>query len=147
MNDFSVFLNAYTGSFNVATEPYSDIPSTDLNAIKIYTDNGIAQLFETCELKTLVGQTMYTDNSAHIKLEDQSDVLTINVQYSFFFPTGTINTIGSIYNGYNDAGYQLPGTVQIFNIVGGVGQFLNAKGNVLAETFENNLLKFSFVFE
>jgi len=145
--DFSVYLNAYTGSYTYATEPYSDIPSTNLKDINVYTDSGIGQLFDTPELTKLVGQMIYSDNKANVKLQDQSDVLAIVSQSSFFFPNGTINTIGSIYNGTNEQGYQIANTKQLYNIVGGVGEFYNVKGNVVFETFENNLIKYTFMFQ
>ena len=147
MDNFSVFLNSYIGSFNYANDPYSDVSNVDLNEIKAYTDNGIAELFSDSDLSNLVGQMMYTDNSVNIKLPNQQNIITFNTQYSYFFPNGIINTFGSVYNGYDDKGYPLPGSKILFNIVGGSGFYTNVKGNVLLEGFENDLLKSTFYFE
>jgi hypothetical protein len=144
MENFVVYLNAYTGSFNYATDPYSDIPGTDANTAvkKVYTDNGISQLFDGPDLKNLVGQYMYTENLAHIKLNNQPDTITINGQYTFFFPDGIINSVGSDYNSADDNGYPIKGDTLFYSIVGGAGKYLNAKGNITLEVVnDNNLSK------
>ena len=147
MENFSVFLDSYTGSFNYATDPYTDVSGIDLNEIKAYTDNGIAKLFSDSDLKNVVGQLMYTDNSVNVKFSNQDRLITFNTQYTYFFPNGIINTFGSVYNGYDENGYPLPGTKILYNIVGGSGFYINVKGNVLLEGFENDLLKTTFYFE
>jgi hypothetical protein len=147
MDNFSVFLNSYIGSFNYASKPYTDVSGVDLNEIKAYTDNGIAELFSDSDLSNLVGQLMYTDNSVNVTLPNQQNIITLNTQYTYFFPNGIINTFGSVYNGYDDKGYPLPGTKILFNIVGGSGFYTNVKGNVLLEGYENDLLKSTFYFE
>lgn len=147
LTNFEVFLNGYIGSFNYATDPYSDVSGINLNEIKVYTDNGIAELFSSPDLTNMVGQLMYTDNSVNVTLKDQQNVITVNTQYTYFFPNGIINTFGSVYNGYDAKGYPYPGTKILFNIVGGSGFYINAKGNAFLEGYENDLLKTTFYFE
>jgi len=151
MDNFIIYLNAYSGSFNYATDPYSDLPDTDPNTAvkKVYTDSGIAQLFDSPDLINLVGQYMYTENYANVKLNDQPDVAVINGQYSFFFPDGSIiYTIGANFNLSNDRGYPKPGTQLFYTIIGGAGKYLNAKGNILFEvTGLNNLSKITVTFQ
>jgi hypothetical protein len=150
MENFVVYLNAYTGSFNYATDPYSDVPGNDPEKAvkKVYTDSGISQLFDGPDVKNLVGQYMYTENYADIKLNQQSDVRTINGQYSFFFPDGVIYAMSANYNLSDDRGYPRPGTQINNSIVGGAGKYFNAKGNIILEvTGKNNLTKFTIMFQ
>ena len=148
LTNFEVFLtHDYIGSFNYATDPYSDTRGINLNEIKAYTDNGIAELYSSQDFTNIVGQLMYTDNYINIKLINQQNIKTYNIQHAYFFPNGIINTIGSVYNEYDETGYQIPGTKIVLNIVGGSGSYINAKGKVLLDCINDNLLKTTFYFE
>ena len=63
-----------------------------------------------------------------------------------------VQTLTSIYNGYNEDGYQLPNTTQTFTIIGGAGAYLNVKGTVVVTTPDYSNLteyyeKYVFNFE
>lgn len=63
-----VYADTFSGSFNIATRPYSDVPSsdplTDLKSIRVHTDNGMSKLYDTPELNNLVGQHLYSENKS-----------------------------------------------------------------------------------
>ena len=147
--NFSVYMTSFTGEFNYGTKPYSDVPGTDLSTVKTYTDNGIVQLFDSIELNNVVGQFMYTQNYASVKLKDQVNVSIFNIQNSFHFPNGSINTIGSVYGSFDPNGYTLPNARWLVNIVGGTGDFFNSKGNVIVELLDLPFYieKHTFYFE
>jgi hypothetical protein len=141
---FSVYLNKYTGSFNYATEPYSDIPETDLNSIVVYNDNGQAQVFKDPNLNQPAGFLLYCDVSTDITLPGQPKNLSLNLNYSYFFEKGTIITTGVCNNVTDEKGYFLPGTVESFNIIGATGIYAGAtNGTATMEIGENNLSNLS----
>ena len=144
--NFSVYIKFFYGVFTYGTDPYSDIPGTDLNTLKSYTDNGSGQLFDSSEFNKVVGQFFYTDNKFSGKLPTQNYVLGLLSQKTFFFPNGTINTVGSSFNETDQNGYYPVGNEHILNIVGGEGDFLNVKGNVLCQV-DTYGTKATFFFE
>jgi hypothetical protein len=141
---FSVYLNKYTGSFNYATEPYSDIPETDLNSIVVYNDNGQAQIFKDETLNQSAGFLLYCDVSTDITLPGQPKNLALNLNYSYFFEKGTIITTGVCDNVTDEEGYFFPDTVVNFRIIGGSGIYADAVGSVTLETRINNFSKLTF---
>jgi len=141
---FSVYLNAYTGSFNYATEPYSAVPDMDLNSIVVYNDNGQAQVFSDPGLNQLVGFLMYCDVSTRITLPGQPTNLALTFNYSYFLEKGTIITTGTCDNATDERGYFLPGTSVFYNIIGGDGIYAGANGNVTMKFGENNFAKVTF---
>ena len=151
VNNFTVFISSISGSKNYATNPFDGDPNgADLKKTEVYTDNGIGQIFDSVELNKVIGQFAYSDNKASIKLDNQTNVLSVVSQYAFYFPNGIINAIGSVYNGTDQNGFPNPGTTQLYNIVGGTGDFFNVKGNIISESYfdpPKTVLKNTFCFE
>jgi phosphoribosyl-ATP pyrophosphohydrolase len=141
---FSLYLNKYTGSFNYATEPYSDIPETDLNSIVVYNDNGQSQVFKDENLLQTAGFLLYCDVSTDITLPGQPRNLALNINDSYFLENGTIITTGVCNNVTDEEGYFFPGTVVNFRIIGGSGIYADAVGSVTMEIGENNFAKLTF---
>jgi hypothetical protein len=128
VNNFTVFISSFSGSYNYGTDAYDNDPNkADLTKTKVYTDNGIGQIFDSKEFNNVIGQFAYSDNKASIKLDNQTNVLSVVSQYAFYFPNGIINALGSVYNGTDQDGYPNPGTTQLYNIIGGSGDFFNVK--------------------
>lgn len=144
---FSIYLNKYTGSFNYATEPYSDIPETDLNTIVVYNDNGQSQVFSDSSLTQSAGLLLYCDASTDITLPGQSKNLALNLNYSYFLEEGTIVTTGVCNNVTDEKGYFFSGTVELFNIIGATGIYTGAAngGYATMEIGKDNFAKITFV--
>lgn len=141
---FSVYLNTYTGSFNYATQNYSDIPETYLNNIIVYNDNGQSQIFSDPNLNQPAGFLLYCDVSTDIELPGQPKNLALNLNYSYFLEKGTIITTGVCNNITDNEGYFLPGSIVNFRIIGGSGIYADAVGSVTMETGSNNFSKLTF---
>ena len=146
------YLNAYSGEFNFPNDgkyKYTDIPNKKRSIVKkIYTDNGISQLFKDENCTERGGKYMYTENYARVSLNNNHKVGgNINGQYSFFFKDGIIHSIGA-NSVSNDRGYPIPGTTLTYSIVGGSGIYKDVKGTIDFKVLNRqNLSQMTFNFD
>jgi hypothetical protein len=144
--DFSVYLNEYSGSFNYATDPYSDVPNTNVNDIIAYNDNGQLPIFYDPHFQIKAGNELFCHAASGVKLPNQPMSFQIFRNQNFFLEKGTILTT-SVSNSQDEDGYLFPGTIIDFTIIGGEGAYINARGIARMEVGADSLTKITFKFK
>jgi hypothetical protein len=145
--DFSLYSNRLvTGSFNYATNPYSNVPGVNLNDIIAYNDNGQLPIFYDPHFQVNAGNELFTHAASGVKLPNQPMSFQINRNHSFFLKNGTILTTAAT-NSQDEQGFLYPGTIIDFTIIGGDGIYTGARGIARFEIINKNLKKMTFKFK